>query len=147
MKFSTVSALIGVVFLVVGLLLIRASASYSGMPVETTGAGTSGQVVIPAAALPPFDPAATRITENEGMLVVYLESGSSRQDLHILPQQTERNLKAVRVFHANHGQLLTLRMDVSCRGAGGESMNGANTNQAASTSQKADSPRCRRIAA
>lgn len=122
MKLSTLSAVIGLAFLSISLLFIQSSASYSadangqGSTKAPAAAGrvSQGQVTIPAAALPPFDPAATRITESDGALIVLLESGDSRQDLHILPERAGRTLDAVQVFHADHGQLLSLRLEHGC---------------------------------
>lgn len=128
MKLSTLSAMIGLAFLSISLLFIQSSASYSA---DATGRGAStdqrpngsashGKVTIPAAALPPFDPARTQITESDSTLIVQLAAGDSRQDLHILPERLAeragRDMASVRVIHADHGPLMTLRLEPSCAG-------------------------------
>lgn len=114
MRLSTVSAAIGLAFLSASLLFIQSSASYSAHQPAIADGSPAGQVVIPAAALPPFNPAETRITETEGTLIVRLEAGDSRQDLHLLPRHADRAVTSVQVYHANHGPLMTLRLDDGC---------------------------------
>lgn len=120
-RLGTLAAALGLAFLSISLLFIQSSASYSASPAGPAAADAAGpahapgRVTIPAAALPPFDPAATRITEREGILIVQLAAGDSRQDLHILPDEAGRKIGSVQVFHADHGQLMSLRIEDGCR--------------------------------
>lgn len=147
MKLSTLSAVVGLGLISMSLLFIQSSASYSANQPASQGTPASGRVIIPAAALPPFDPAATRITETDGTLIVLLETGDTRQDLHILPQRAERNVTAVQVFHANHGQLMSLRLDQSCRDIVGEPFFDSNGRLTEPASSHGGKPGCRRYAA
>lgn len=125
MKPSTLSAVIGLAFLSMSLIFIQSSASYSagadepGADVakrETGQASPSrGRITIPANALPPFDPGSTRTTEADGALIVYLEAGNTRQALHIVPEYEGRTLDAVQVFHAEHGRLMSLKLEAPCK--------------------------------
>ncbi|MDX2218518.1 MAG: hypothetical protein SF172_05790 [Burkholderiales bacterium] len=129
-KLGTLAAVIGLAFLSMSLLFIQSSASYSASTHATADAATrtqtashsashSGRLTIPAAALPPFDPAATRITERDGTLIVQLAAGESRQDLHILPERTGSEIGRVQVVHVHHGQLMSLRIEDGCHGRAG----------------------------
>ncbi|MBL8515479.1 MAG: hypothetical protein JNM76_00805 [Betaproteobacteria bacterium] len=125
--FSAAALALGLALLAATLAALQTQSAHLA-PATTFGGAQPDHLIIPAQVLPPFDPAATRATEESGALVVLLADGDTRQDLHIAAAANPPRHDTVRVIHARHGEVITLHIATRCdaaadRGAAG----GANT--------------------